>query len=58
MKHCTYPRNLIVAIVASAILIGGCSSNPYVRSPELVTSLPAASAANTSQFAGDLEPAI
>ena len=55
MKHGTDTRQFIAAVVASVMLITGCSSNPYVRTPGLVTSLPAPSTASASQFAGDLE---
>lgn len=58
MKHFSCILQLIATVVASVILISGCSSNPYVRTPGLVTSLPTTSFTTASQFAGDLEQAI
>lgn len=57
MKHINYSRYSITALLAASLLASGCSTNPYVRTPGIQTSLPIAST-TTSQFAGDLEQAI
>lgn len=56
LERTVFRRKLWVAV--SVLLMCGCGSNPYVRTPGMDASLPGATTATTSIFAGGLEQAI